>query len=369
MTDSPTSLLPVYNFAEGNAAGEWWDGLNRSVYPHSTQEVWAISEWNPTLLSGTGGTLRWSDGGSSPLERRYYVEGPDFAANVDPSGYRLVVNVLSSDFKVASRVIETFRSLFPSVDPIADAENVYVHFWTFGTHGPQARIRRIAVPTWDQVRPNYPTEIQPYLDKLHDLDATDLSGGKIIVWHGIPGTGKTWALRSLAQAWRPWADLHYIVDPERFFGDKPTYMMDVVLNDDLTALTSPEKRWKVVILEDSGELLAADAKAQIGQSLSRLLNTADGLIGQGLRTLFLVTTNEEIGKLHEAVTRQGRCLAKIKFPPFSPTESRSWLDERGLDSPVGEINRGTTLADLYAKLGNGSTIKAEGESGVGFVRL
>ena len=41
--------------------------------------------------------------------------------------------------------------------------------------------------------------------------------------------------------------------------------------------------------EDTGELLSADARERSGQGLSRFLNVVDGLIGQGLRVLVLVT--------------------------------------------------------------------------------
>jgi hypothetical protein len=54
---------------------------------------------------------------------------------------------------------------------------------------------------------------------------------------------------------------------------------------------------------------AADAKEQAGQGLSRFLNVVDSIIGQGLRVLILVTTNEPLRRLHPAVSRPGRCAA------------------------------------------------------------
>ena len=52
-------------------------------------------------------------------------------------------------------------------------------------------------------------------------------------------------------------------------------------------------RWRLVVLEDSGELLAADARALAGQALTRLLNLSDGLLGEGLGVIVL---------LHERLT-------------------------------------------------------------------
>jgi hypothetical protein len=106
------------------------------------------------------------------------------------------------------------------------------------------------------------------------------------------------------------------------------------------------KAWRVLILEDTGELLTPDAKAVIGQGLSRFLNVVDGLIGQGLRVLVLVTTNEPIRTLHPAVARPGRCAANIEFASLNPEEASTWLVAHGTADGVGTS---MTLAELYAR--------------------
>jgi hypothetical protein len=107
-----------------------------------------------------------------------------------------------------------------------------------------------------------------------------------------------------------------------------------------------EKSWQLLILEDTGELLTADAKAVIGQGLSRFLNVVDGLIGQGLRVLVLVTTNEAIRALHPAVARPGRCAANVEFRRLSADEAAEWLRRHEVE---GEARAATTLAALYAR--------------------
>jgi SpoVK/Ycf46/Vps4 family AAA+-type ATPase len=108
-----------------------------------------------------------------------------------------------------------------------------------------------------------------------------------------------------------------------------------------------EKPWRLLVLEDTGELLTPDAKSVIGQGLSRFLNVVDGLIGQGLRVLVLVTTNEPIRALHPAVARPGRAAANIEFEPLSSEEATSWLRAREVDAPAGGAR---TIASLYAQL-------------------
>ena len=75
------------------------------------------------------------------------------------------------------------------------------------------------------------------------------AGRRLILWHGVPGTGKTHALRALAWEWRRWCDFHYVTDPEELFGS-PKYMLDVLLDED-----DDDSGWRLLILEDTGELL------------------------------------------------------------------------------------------------------------------
>lgn len=104
-----------------------------------------------------------------------------------------------------------------------------------------------------------------------------------------------------------------------------------------------EDHWRLLVLEDCDELIRADAKSGTGQSLARLLNLTDGMLGQGVKVMVCITTNEALGRLHPAITRPGRCLAEVEVGRLSRAEARTWL---GRDLPTGA--EGATLAELYA---------------------
>jgi hypothetical protein len=124
----------------------------------------------------------------------------------------------------------------------------------------------------------------------------------------------------------------------------------------------PERAWRVLVLEDTGELLSADAKQRTGQGLSRLLNVTDGLLGQGLRVLVLVTTNEPLRSLHPAVARSGRCVANLEFPAFPAQEADAWLAARGVSGDGAP----RTLASLFARAEGQEEPGASARQPIGF---
>ena len=235
--------------------------------------------------------------------------------------------------------LEKIRDIFPA--SVIAAGQVRATFWTLGDNGPQSNVRTLDVPSFDEVAANYTTRTRDGLARLIGTQFSSTHGGKLILWHGDAGTGKTFALRALLKAWKEWASLHYIVDPEQFFGTNAAYMTSVLLGE------APSGTWRVMVLEDTGELLTRDAKERSGQGLSRLLNVCDGLIGQGLRVLVLITTNENLGSMHPAVTRPGRCLSNVAFGHLTHEEALAWLSERGFTASAVDSG-GATIAELFA---------------------
>ncbi len=275
-------------------------------------------------------TFRYSRNGG---DHGVYRTGDSLVLATFWGGTRIHFTVAAKTGERADLLLADLVLRCPEREVVTDG-SVSMQFWMNSPTGPSSHVRPIEASCWADVAGNYPTGTRGRLEQLVNFEPG--AGGKLILWHGPPGVGKTTVLRAMAREWAKWCRVHYVIDPESFFG-QASYLMQVLLDEE------PDL-WRLLVLEDTDEFLSRDAKSRTGQALSRLLNVTDGIVGQGLRVLVLITTNEEPGSLHPAVVRDGRCIAHIEFPKFQPAEANQWLKEHGVD---GAVSSERTLAELY----------------------
>lgn len=275
---------------------------------------------------------------------------------------RIDVHVFSGDLgaeAMADKIIEPFQKFkFEN----KEEGGVWVNFSYAGSMGGVERNTQfLRCPTWAEIRENYAPSCLGELDRLINMKKP-WNSGRLMIWHGEPGTGKTFAIRALLMAWRDRFNFVIVTDPEKMMAN-PSYYYEVASapnmnsvpgaqsdDDDDEDSSQSKKKRLLFIIEDSADLLSVESRKRHWDKFGKLLNITDGLIGQGREDIFLPTFNEKIEEIDPAVIRPGRCISRLEFQKFTTEEAMNWLSRNKLAylEPSGaDTLESVSLAELY----------------------
>lgn len=264
----------------------------------------------------------------------------DGIADLNISGTWVNVRVVSHDEDFVKVTKEFFASQW------AEPE-VTGHIYAIMRHGLHLQLTSLGNAGIPLIEGNYtPKVIEDYKYVIKDWQSESPSG-RIAIFRGTPGTGKTHLIRDMLLA-VPDA-MHVLINPEMVTTLAGPELLPLLLSH--RSGTGPIN----LILEDADKCLVARDKENIN-SIQSLLNLGDGILGSMLDLRIVATTNARELHMEEAIMRKGRLSKMIEVGPLDPRTAQTCFKRLcpTANLPV-EINGSTnpkdfkvTLAEVYA---------------------
>lgn len=174
----------------------------------------------------------------------------------------------------------------------------------------------------------YNDDFKPVDELVRKRLSTENDKG-IILFHGLPGTGKTTYLRHLIGTLKKKV---LFVSPSVAENLVDPHFIELLIDN-------PNA---ILVIEDA-ENIIMDRKVDSSSSVSNLLNISDGLLSDCLNVQIICTFNNALSMVDSALLRKGRLIAKYEFGKLTTAKAQSLSDHLGFDKL---INRPMTLAEI-----------------------
>jgi hypothetical protein len=226
-----------------------------------------------------------------------------------------------------------------------------IHLLKSTSYGFETEAFELGKPTID-LDLNYGTDFS----KLHKNIVDTIRGvndnkAKLVLLHGLPGTGKTTYLKYLA---------HELGKKVLFL---PPIMAESIVNPDFIPFLMENKDC-VLIIEDAEKVIGDRNNSGSSVGVSNLLNLSDGILGDILNIHIIATFNMDKEKIDSALLRKGRLIAEHKFGKLSLEDTKTLLKKLNKKT---EATEGLTLAEIY-NIDNQQDKSEEERPTIGFKR-
>lgn len=188
----------------------------------------------------------------------------------------------------------------------------------------------------------------------HIVEKLNVERGKgLVLFHGIPGSGKTSLIRLLATK----------VKKEVLF--IPPMMAESIA--DPSFITFLMKHANSILIIEDAEKVVLDRETDGGMTMgvSNILNITDGILSDCLGIQVIATFNTTRERIDKALLRKGRLLSEWKFDALSQEESDKLLFHLG--KPANATGP-MTLADIYLVDEEVNVVKKVKKNTIGFTR-
>ena len=222
--------------------------------------------------------------------------------------------------------IEDARAYYEVMQTYKNAHKLStVHWWFKAENGIDAADFPIRNDT------KFYPEFYPSIPNVDEyIDTYNKSTANVLILLGEPGTGKTSFIRHML-----------LKDSTTAY---TTYDEEVMQDDSIYIKFLKDSDVRYLILEDA-DLILTDRLHDNNKVMSRILNTADGLMSFKNKKIIFTANIRDTTKIDEALLRRGRCFDTLHFQALSYEDACKAAKSAKLKIPAEE--RSYTLAELF----------------------
>ncbi len=186
---------------------------------------------------------------------------------------------------------------------------------------------------------NYSDAVIKGFEHVKACLATKSPCGRLVLFQGAPGTGKSYMIRSLVST----VESTFIIVGSNMIADlSGPSILPILMN------TGRDQGKPITFILEDADVALSNRKSSGMSQLSGLLNLGDGLLGEMMDIRIVATTNAGTMELDDAIVRPGRMCQHLMFDPLSANEANVLYSKlvEGKDTET-HITKALTLAEVY----------------------
>ena len=185
---------------------------------------------------------------------------------------------------------------------------------------------------------NYTENVNASYSHVCDCLNSNDPCGRLILFQGSPGTGKSYMIKSLISEVKS----TFVVVGTNLIGDlSGPQVLPVLLNQ-----FEGDDKSITFILEDADAALTIRTGGNLNK-LADVLNLGDGLLGELLDIRLIATTNANKLELDPAILRPGRMCQHLQFEILTPIHAEKVYSGLIKGATHVGIKKNMTLAEIY----------------------